>query len=87
MTDGAATPRLQDCALGLCWSLEAMMGEDCWCRHLVAMRGAADRRDGVAHERLRTAERGSMLEAIFVEGQVGISVVAWCCRNGRGLGE
>jgi hypothetical protein len=29
------------------------------------MRGAVDRREGVARERLRMAERGSMLDAIF----------------------
>jgi hypothetical protein len=42
------------------------MGDDCWCRHLVAMRGVVDRRDGAARERLRMAERGRIFEAMFV---------------------
>lgn len=65
VADGAATLWLHDCAVGLCCSLEAVMGDACWCRHLVAMRGVADRRDGVARDRLRMAERGITLEAIF----------------------
>jgi hypothetical protein len=82
VADGTATFCLHDCALGLSCSLEAVMGEDCWCRHLVAMRGAEDRREGVARERLRTAERGSMLDAIFVEDVVGMAELGCCCRNG-----
>jgi hypothetical protein len=64
-TDGAATLWLHCCAVGLCCSLEAVMGDDCWCRHLVAMRGVDDRRDDVARDRLRMADRGSVLEAMF----------------------
>jgi hypothetical protein len=41
------------------------MGDGCWCRHLVAMRGVAERRDGAARDRLRMAERGIVLDAIF----------------------
>ena len=80
--DGAVTLPLHDRALGLCCSREVMMGEDCWCRHLVAMRGAVDRRVGVARERLRMAERGSMLDAIFVEDMVGMADVGCYYRNG-----
>ena len=40
------------------------MGEDFWCRHLVAMRGALERTEGVARERLRMAARGTVVDAI-----------------------
>jgi hypothetical protein len=40
------------------------MGEDFWCRHLVAMRGALERTEGVARERLRMAARGIAIDAI-----------------------
>lgn len=40
------------------------MGDDCWCRHLVATRGA-ELRKGVARERLRRAEREIVLDAMF----------------------
>jgi hypothetical protein len=50
------------------------MGDACWCRHLVAMRGVADRRDGVARDRLRIAERGIVLDAI-----VRIVLDCMCC--------
>jgi hypothetical protein len=82
VADGADTARLHDCVRGLCCSLEAVMGEVCWCRHLVAMRGAVDRREGVARERLRIAERGSMLDAIFVSSCDQVRRYGWCCRNG-----
>lgn len=42
------------------------MGDDCWCRHLVAMRGAVDRREGAVRERLRMAARGRVDEAMVV---------------------
>lgn len=63
VADGAATLWLHACAVGLCWSLDVVMGDDCWCRHLVATRGAELRR-GVARKRLRKAGRGIVLEAI-----------------------
>lgn len=40
------------------------MGDDFWCRHLVAMRGALERMDGVARERLRMAARGIVIDVI-----------------------
>lgn len=40
------------------------MGDDFWCRHLVAMRGALERMDGVARERLRMAARGMIIDVI-----------------------
>jgi hypothetical protein len=72
VAEGAATLWLQGCAVGLCCNLEAVMGDDCWWRHLVAMRRGAGRREGVARVRLRIAERGSVLEGIFriVQGWV-----------------
>lgn len=42
------------------------MGNDFWCRHLVAMRGALERMEGVARERLRSAARGIVIEAILL---------------------
>lgn len=39
------------------------MGDDRWCMHLVAMRGAVLRK-GAARERARRAERGIVLEVI-----------------------
>jgi hypothetical protein len=72
VADGADTARLHNCVRGLCCRLEAVMGEVCWCRHLVAMRGAVDLREGVARVRLRTAERGSMLDAIFISSCVQV---------------
>lgn len=44
------------------------MGDDCWWRHLVAMR--LDRREGTARERLRIAARGSVIDAIVWCGVV-----------------
>jgi len=44
------------------------MGDGCWCRHLVAMRGVVDRTDGAAREMLRKAERERVFEAIFIAG-------------------
>lgn len=41
------------------------MGDDFWCRHLVAMRGACERIDDVARERLRIAARGIVMEVII----------------------
>lgn len=72
VAEGAATLWLQGCTVGLCCNPEAVMGDDCWWRHLVAMRRGADRREGVARVRLRIAERGSVLEGIFriVQGWV-----------------
>lgn len=64
VADGATTLWLHGCAVGLCCNLEAVMGDDCWWRHLVAMRGVADRREGVARGRLRMAERGIVLDAM-----------------------
>jgi len=72
VADGATTLWLHGCAVGLRCSLEAVMGDDCWCRHLVAMRGVAERRDGVARDRLHMAERGIVLEAIFCIGVDGM---------------
>lgn len=63
---GTAMFWLHDRADGLCWRLEAVMGDGCWCRHLVAMRGVADRTRGAARERLRIADRESVFEAIFL---------------------
>jgi hypothetical protein len=51
--------------LGLCWSGDAVMGDAFWCKHLVAMRGAFDRSEGAARERLRMAARGACIEAIL----------------------
>jgi hypothetical protein len=42
------------------------MGDDFWCRHLVAMRGALERMEGVARDRLRMAARGIVVEAIVL---------------------
>ena len=47
------------------------MGDDCWCRHLVAMRGAVDRRAGVVRERPRMAARGRVDEAMVCKWYVG----------------
>jgi len=41
------------------------MGDDFWCRHLVAMRGAWERIEVVARERLRIAARGIIMEVII----------------------
>jgi hypothetical protein len=43
---------------------EDVMGDDFWCRHLVAMRGAVERIEGVARKRLRMTARGIVVEAI-----------------------
>lgn len=43
-----------------------MIGDDFWCRHLVAMRGALDRMEGVARARLRMATRGIVIEAMVL---------------------
>lgn len=51
--------------LGLCWSGEAVMGDAFWCKHLVAIRGAFDRRFGAAREKLHIAARGTVVEAIL----------------------
>lgn len=66
VADGDNAPWLHGCALGRCCTGEDVMGDDFWCRHLVAMRGALDRTDGVARERLRMAARGIVIEAICV---------------------
>jgi hypothetical protein len=50
------------------------MGDDFWCRHLVATRGALDLMEGVARDRPRMAVRGIAIEAIFVV----------CCQLVRG---
>jgi hypothetical protein len=44
------------------------MGDDFWCIHLVAIRGALERRGVAALERLRIATRGRVVEAIIVVG-------------------
>ena len=43
------------------------MGDDFWCKHLVAMRGALERMVGAARERLRMAARGIVIEAIMID--------------------
>ena len=60
---GADALWLHFCTVGLCWSREAVMGDDCWWMHLVATRGAELRKD-VARERARNAARGIGLEVI-----------------------
>lgn len=69
-------PWLQGCARGRCCAGADVMGDDFWCRHLVAMRGAVERMAGAARERLRIAVRGIIVDAIaldmcgFAEGKV-----------------
>lgn len=55
----------QACTRGRCCALEAMMGEACWCRQRVAMRGVVGRNKDTVRERLRIAERGMVEEAIM----------------------
>lgn len=55
-TAGIAALWFHFCAVGLCWSREAVMGDVCWCMHLVATRGA-ELRKGVVRERARKAAR------------------------------
>ena len=64
VADGEMAPWLHGCALGRCCAGEHVMGDDFWCRHLVAMRGALERMEGVARERLRMAARGIVIEVI-----------------------
>lgn len=55
------------CTFGLCCAEDDVMGDAFWCKHLVAMRGARERREGVARDRLRIAARGTFTEAILLE--------------------
>lgn len=43
---GAGDELAHGCALGLCCDCVVVRAEDCWCKHLVAMRGACDERTG-----------------------------------------
>ncbi len=71
VADGERAPWLQGCARGRCCAGETVIGDDFWCRHLVAMRGACERMDGVARERLCSAARGIFIEAIDLSVGVG----------------
>jgi hypothetical protein len=53
------------CTLGLSRRGEAVIGDAFWCRHFVAIRGAMDRMKGVARDKLRIADRGSVVDAIM----------------------
>jgi hypothetical protein len=66
VAEGNAAPWVHGCALGRCCAGVDVMGDDFWCRHLVAMRGAEERTDGTALERLRRAARGIVIEAIML---------------------
>jgi hypothetical protein len=55
------------CTLGRCCNVEDVMGEAFWCMHLVAIRGALERRVGAVRERLRIATRGTFSDAILCE--------------------
>jgi hypothetical protein len=50
------------CIFGRCCSGDAVMGDAFWCRHLVAVRGAVERKE---RDRLRSAVRGTFAEAIL----------------------
>jgi len=64
VAEGETAPWLHGCARGRCCAEEDVIGDDFWCRHLVAMRGALERIEGVARERLRMTARGIVVEAI-----------------------
>jgi hypothetical protein len=64
VAEGETAPWLHGCARGRCCVEEDVMGDDFWCRHLVAMRGAVERIEGVARKRLRMTARGIVVEAI-----------------------
>jgi hypothetical protein len=42
-----------------------VIGDARWCRHLVAILGAVDRMEGVARNKLRIADRGSVVDAMI----------------------
>ena len=75
VAEGEMAPWLNGCARGRCCAEVDVMGDDFWCRHLVAMRGALERIEGVARERLRMTVRGIVVEAIVTN--VGV------CRTSR----
>lgn len=64
VAEGETALWVQGCARGRCWVEDDVMGVVFWCRHLVAMRGARERIEGVARARLRMAARGMVIEAI-----------------------
>lgn len=70
VAEGETAPWLHGCARGRCCAEEDVMGDDFWCRHLVVMRGAVERIEGVARERLRMTARGIVVEAIVTNVDV-----------------
>ena len=63
---GDRAPWLHGRARGRCCAGADVMGDDFWCRHLVAMRDVEDRTEGAARMRLRRAARGIVIEAIIL---------------------
>jgi hypothetical protein len=80
---GDRAPWFHGCALGRCCAGVDVMGDDFWCRHLVAMRGAEDRMEGPARVRLRRAARGIVIEAIIASvceiGMQRFEFAQWRC--------
>jgi hypothetical protein len=68
VADGDIAPWFHGCALGRSWAGDDVMGDDFWCRHLVATRGILERRGVAARERLRIATRGMVVEGICEVG-------------------
>lgn len=69
VADGEMEHRVHCWALGRCCTGEDVMGDDFLCRHLVAIRGALERIEGVARERLRMTDRGIVVEVIAICGK------------------
>jgi hypothetical protein len=72
VADGDTALWFHGCVLGRSWAGDDVMGDDFWCRHLVATRGTLERRGVAAREILRIAMRGIVVDDIFVVGCRGL---------------